>query len=345
MNKKIKKPLNFNYIINKISQNNDLESNEATFAFNQIMQGKVSEIEISAFLFGLSIKGETLLELLSATKVLRKVSLSINSPLNTIDTCGTGGDALGTYNVSTAVAIVTAACGVPVAKHGNKAISSKSGSSDILSKLGVNINANIEKVEESLNEIGLCFLMAPLYHKAMRHVSKVRSTLGIKTIFNLLGPLINPANTKRQLIGVYHRKWLLPLAKCLDSLGSTKVWVVNGMDGMDEITITSDSEVVEFYKGKLKSFKINPKKYGMKLSGLEDIKGNSPEDNAKALKDLLNGKKNAYRDIVILNSAAALVVADKCKNLSEGISLAANNIDNGKAFNKLNLLIKKSNEQ
>ncbi len=336
--------LNLNKILVSVSLGKDLSKADCSFMFNHIMNGNVSDVQIAGFLMGLAVKGETIEELIASTNVLRKKSIKINSPRNTIDTCGTGGDSKGSLNISTAVAIVAASCEVNVAKHGNRAVSSKSGSSDVLTALGVNINAGLKKVEESLFKLGLCFLAAPLYHSSMKNVAKVRSQLGIRTIFNLLGPLINPANAKKQLIGVYDNKWLMPVAKCLKELGSEKVWVVHGCDGMDEITVTGNTNIVELNYGKVNKMSINPSELGINISKEGQLKGGSADENAAAMIDLFKGAEGSYRDIVVLNTAASLVVAEKCETLVQGIIIAKEAIDTGKSLNKLDLFIKLSKE-
>ena len=327
----------FNKIFQKIYIGNDLDIKEATKAFNYIMSGEITKAELSAFLVTLSLKGISHSELLSAVKVIRSKSIKIKCKGNIVDTCGTGGDKKNTLNVSTATAILASAAGVKVAKHGNKAVSSKSGSSDVLKQLGVNVDASIKNVEKSLELINLCFLMAPLYHKAMKNVAEVRSLLKVPTIFNILGPLLNPANASTQLIGVYSKDWLLPIAKCLKELKVDRAWVVNGEDGLDEITTTTCTNVVEVYKGKLRKFKINPVKLGLKKIELKEIKGRDSIYNANQIIKLINNnKKNkAYEDIVVLNTAAVLVISGKCKNLKQGIEVSRKNIINGNAFKKL----------
>ena len=337
--------MHFNKLFQKIYNGRDLNATEATSAFNNIMSGRINNSELAAFLVTLSLKGISSTELLSAVQVIRSKSIKIKSNGNIVDTCGTGGDKKNTLNISTATAILAAASGVKVAKHGNKSVSSKSGSSDVLEKLGININSPIKNVEKSLNLIGLCFLMAPLYHKAMKNVAEVRALLKVPTIFNILGPLLNPANASIQLIGVYSKDWLMPIATCLKELKIKRAWIVNGQDGLDEISTTSNTNVIEVYKGKIKSFKINPVKLGIKKIKLEEIKGKTASYNANQITKLFNNKKSnkAYEDIVVLNTAAVLVIAGKCKNLKEGIAFARKNLINGNALKKLLNLKKLSN--
>ena len=337
--------MQFNKIFYKVYNKQDLSSSEAIQAFNYIMSGKISNILISAFLVSLSLKGISDNELLAAVKVLRSKSLKIKSIGNIVDTCGTGGDNKNTLNISTATAILAAASGVKVAKHGNKSVSSKSGSSDVLEKLGINLNASLKKVEKSLNSINICFLMAPLYHKAMKNVADVRSELKIPTLFNILGPLLNPANASTQLIGVYKKKWLLPIANCLVALKVKKAWVVHGQDGLDEITTTTNTDAIEVNNNKIRKFTINPQKLGIKKTKLNQLKGKDPKYNATQIINLFtnNNKNKSYEDIVVLNTAAVLFISGKCTNIRKGIELARENINNGNAFKKLKELKNMSN--
>jgi anthranilate phosphoribosyltransferase len=286
---------------------------------------------MGAFLMALRVRGETVDEIAGAAKVMRAKALRIRAPLGAIDTCGTGGDARGTYNISTGAALVVAACGVPVAKHGNRALSSKSGSADVLAALGVNIEADMALVEKSLAEAGIGFLMAPRHHSAMRHVGPTRVELGTRTIFNLLGPLSNPAGTTRQLIGVFHRQWTRPMAEVLGQLGSERAWVVHGSDGLDEITTTGATYVSELKDGKVTSFEVTPEDAGLTRADPDDLKGGDPAKNAAAITAMLAGEPGPYRDIVALNAAAALIVAGRAADLKAGVALAADAIASGKA--------------
>ena len=337
--------MNFNQYFQKVFDKRNLLKEEAEDAFNLIMSAKVSNIEISGFLVALSLKGIVHDELVSAVKVLRAKCIKIKTKGTIVDTCGTGGDKKHTLNISTATAILAAACGVQVAKHGNKSVSSNSGSSDVLEKLGVNINASKNKVEKCLENSKLCFLMAPLYHRAMKNVAEVRSKLKIPTIFNLLGPLLNPANANIQLIGVYSYEWMLPIAKCLKDLKIKKAWVVHGQDGLDEITTTTKTDVIEVNNNKIKRFTVDPAKLKLKKSKLSYLKGKDASYNAKQISDLFSGniKNIYYKEIILLNTAAILVLTNKCKNLKQGIEIAEKNIINGNALKKLNLLRKLTN--
>lgn len=325
-------------ILTTLAKGEDLPREDAEKAFQIIMNGGATPAQIGAFLIGLRIKGETVDEITAGAHILRSKAATLSAAENAIDTCGTGGDMKYTLNISTAVAIVVAGCGVPVAKHGNRSISSASGSSDVLKSLGVNITADAETSERALKECNLCFMMAPLYHKAVRHVADVRVELGLRTIFNLLGPLANPAGTKRQIVGVYDRKWCAPLAHVLQNLGATHAWVVSGDDGMDEITTTTTSHIVELKDGTIREFSLDPADYGIEYITEMDLRGEDGEYNAKAMSKLLSGEKGAYRDIVLLNSAAALIIAGKCDSIEDGLLLAAKSIDSRKAIQTLGAL-------
>ena len=263
--------------------------------------------------------------------------------LNAIDVCGTGGDNAGTLNISTAVAIICAACGVKVAKHGNRAASSKSGAADVLAALGVNIDADPALLQKALFNVGTCFLWAPKHHSAMRHVGPSRVELGTRTIFNLMGPMLNPAGVKRQLVGVFSPQWLEPMANVLKNLGTEHAWLVHGNDGLDEITTTTSTQAVELKNGTLRKFEITPEQFGLKRAKPGDIKGGDPAANAQAMRDLFDGMTGPYRDIVVLNAAAALVIADKTPDIPGGIALAAEALDFGKARHVLDELIKTTN--
>jgi len=333
----------FKTLINKIASGGTLTRQESYKAFNYMMSGDATGAQIGGFLMGLRLRGETIEEIVGAAEAMRAKALFITAPDNAVDTCGTGGDGAHTYNISTAVAIVLAAAGVSVAKHGNRAISSKSGSADVLEYLGVNIDADMAVVERNLAEIGIGFMMAPRHHSAMRHVGPSRTSLGTRTIFNLLGPLSNPAGAKYQVIGVFDKKWTAPLADVLGKLGSARVWVVHGADGLDELSISGPSFVAEYHGGKISSFEVSPEDAGLSRHPVSDLKGGDAAYNARALKQVLQGKKNAYRDIVLLNCAAALLVAGKAKDLADGAQQAAQAIDSGGAAEKLKQWVEMSN--
>lgn len=318
-------------ILTLLAKRQDLPCEEAERAFQIILSGGATPAQMGAFLMGLRQKGETVDEIIAGATVMRAKMKTIHAPANTIDCCGTGGDGSRTLNISTASAIVIAACGVTVAKHGNRAITSASGSSDVLYELGINIEVEPAIAEKALAECGMCFLMAPIYHASLRHVGSVRLELGLRTIFNLLGPLANPAGVKRQVIGVYAREWVEPMARTLQALGTEKAWVVCGEGGMDELTTTGETFVASLHNGVIETFTLTPESVGLAPATLNDIKGQDAEYNAKALTDLLAGKKTPYRDIVLLNAAAGLIVADKTADLKEAIELAKVALDSGKA--------------
>jgi len=330
-------------LLAKLATGAALSLDESRTAFEIMMSGEASPDQTGAFLMGLRVRGETVDEITGAAMVMREKALAIDAPPGTIDTCGTGGDATGTFNISTGAALVVAACGVPVAKHGNKAMSSKSGSADVLAALGVNIDADMALVREALWHAGIGFMMAPRHHGAMRHVGPVRVALGTRTIFNLLGPLSNPAGAKRQLIGVFDRKWARPMAEVLGKLGSEKVWVVHGNDGMDELTTTGPSQVAELKDGQVATFDVTPEDAGLARASLDDLKGGDPATNAAAIRELLDGKPGPYRDIVLLNAAGALVVADKAGDLKSGVAVAAEAVDGGRGRAVLDHLVEITN--
>jgi anthranilate phosphoribosyltransferase len=320
-----------------------LTQEQATVAFETMMNGDATATQIGAFLMGLRVRGETVDEITAGARVMRAKAVKINAPADAIDTCGTGGDASGTYNISTAVGIVVASLGVPVAKHGNRALSSKSGSAEVLAQLGVNIEAEGPVLEKCLAEANICFMMAPRHHGAMRHVGPSRVELGMRTIFNLMGPLSNPAGAKRQLIGVFDAQWVLPLAEVLRQLGSEKVWVVHGLDGLDEMTTTNTTLVAELDKGAITQFEVSPADAGLVVADSADLIGGDPAENAKAMTAIFDGQPGAYRDIVLLNSAAALIVADKVSTLKDGVAMSAGAIDGGQARDTLAKLAAVSN--
>jgi anthranilate phosphoribosyltransferase len=291
----------------------------------------------------LRVRGETVDEITGAVRAMRGKMLPVETDAAAIDIVGTGGDNVGTWNVSTLAAILVAACGVKVAKHGNRAASSKSGAADVLTALNVKVGLTPEHVARCIDEAGVGFMMAPTHHASMRHVGPVRTELGTRTIFNLLGPLSNPASVKRQVVGVFSPGWLEPIAETLRMLGSDRVWVVHGADGLDELTTTGPTHVVELKDGKLTRFDVSPADAGLKLSTMDDLRGGEPAVNAVALKGVLQGAKNAYRDIAVLNAAAGLVVAGKAGTLADGARMAEAAIDSGKASETLARLVTISN--
>ena len=312
---------------------------QAELAFNIIMDGEATNAQIGGLLMALRSRGESIDEYTAAAFVMRSKCHKVNAPDGSIDIVGTGGDGKSTLNISTATAIVTAGTGVVVAKHGNRNLSSKSGASDALSQSGVNVMVEPEVVERAINEAGIGFMMAPMHHPAVKHVMPARMELGTRTIFNILGPLTNPASVKRQLTGVYSRALINPMAEVLLELGSQKAWLVHGSDGTDEISIAGITWVAALENGIIKNLEINPEDAGLPVHPFEAIIGGTPEYNAAAMATLLDGKKSAYRDAVILNTAAALIVADKANSLTEGAEMAADSIDSGAAKAKLEALV------
>ncbi len=322
----------FKSIIAKLATGASLSACESRAAFDMLLEGQTTPAQTGAFLMALRLRGETVPEIAGAVTAMRAKMLRVNAPANAVDVVGTGGDNIGTYNISTLASFIVASCGVPVAKHGNRAASSKSGAADVLEALGVNTNLDDLGVEHCLAKANLGFMFAPMHHPAMRHVGAVRGELGIRTIFNILGPLSNPAGVKHQIIGAFSRDLLHPIVETLRELGSTKIWAVHGSDGLDEITTTSATHVVELHHDKIREFEILPEDFGFPRATLDDLKGGDAAYNAAALKAVLMGAKNAYRDISVLNSAAALVVANFASDLNHGILLASNALDSGAAF-------------
>lgn len=311
--------------------------------FNAIMDGDVSQIQMSAFLVALKMRGERVEDIAAAASVMREKATIVSAPDGAMDIVGTGGDGIGTYNISTATAFVVAGCGIPVAKHGNKAISSKSGAADVLSSLKINLDCDMARVSQALQEAGVCFLMAPRHHSAMRHVGPVRADLGTRTIFNLLGPLANPALVKRIMVGVFDRKWCRPFAEALAQLGTTHAWVVHGSDGLDEVTTTGETYVCALEEGALREFTISPADLDLPLATLDDLRGGTPEENADHLRALLDGVAGPYRDIVIFNAAAALVGGGHAATLSDGAAMAIASLDEGRAKAALENLVRITN--
>lgn len=304
-------------------------------AMELIMSGGSSDSQTGAFLMALALRGETPEEITGAASVLRDRALTILAPEDAVDCCGTGGDFSGSYNISTAVALVAAACGVPVAKHGNRAASSKSGAGDVLEKLGINLDMPVERLEEALERFNYCFLMAPRHHSAVKHVVPIRQQLGVRTIFNLLGPLANPAGTRYQLLGVFDERWILPVAQALYNLGSQRAWIVHGSDGMDEITLTGPTRIAILDGGTVREDLLTPADFGLPGCKPDDLKGGSPETNAQALLAILKGERNAYRDVVLANAAAVLKIHGSTDDLKAGVERAADAVDSGRALEVL----------
>ena len=329
----------FKASIEQILSGKNLNDMEAERLMDSIMEGNMTDSQVSAVLIALRTKGETVEEITGFARAMKEKSKRVNVSDYSIDTCGTGGSGRGTFNISTAVSIVSSAGGISVAKHGNRAVSSKSGSADVLLELGFNINVEPARAEKCLRENGMTFLFAPNYHLAMKNVAGIRSELGIRTIFNMLGPLSNPADVKGQVLGVYDGKLTDTVANVLVKLGRERALVVHGDDGLDEITTTTTTKVSEVRDGVVKTYKINPKDYGITIAKPEDIEGGDAVENAQIILDIFKGVRGPKRDIVLINSAAALYVGKKVDSLGEGMKLAAEIIDSGIALKKLNELI------
>jgi anthranilate phosphoribosyltransferase len=333
----------FKPFLAKIVTGASLERAEARAAFDLILSGEVTSAQIGGFLIGLRQRGESVDEITGAVSAMRAQMRRVEAPDDAIDIVGTGGDGHGTYNVSTLAALIVAACGVPVAKHGNRAASSKSGSSDILSALGVRLGLTPAEVNLCITGAGIGFMSAQAHHEAMRHVGPARAELGTRTIFNLLGPLSNPAGVKRMLLGVFSPAWLEPLAEVLRELGAECAWIVHGSDGLDEITTTGPTKVVALEAGQFRSFEIMPEDAGLPRVTLADLRGGDPAHNAAALRAILEGARTPYRDIALLNAAAALVIAAKAANLREGVAIADAALQSGKVTQVLDKLVNLSN--
>ncbi len=321
-----------------IAATRPLTGTEAEAAFGALFEGAATPAQIDGLLMALRVRGETVDEIAAATRAMRARMNRIKAPANAMDIVGTGGDGKGTLNISTATAFVVAGAGVPVAKHGNRNLSSKSGSADALTHLGLNVMATPEMAERALAETGICFMMAPMHHPAMRHVGPARAELGTRTVFNLLGPMTNPGGVRRQLTGTFDRVWNRPMAETLRELGSESVWIVHGSDGTDEISIAGPTWVVQLKDGEITEFEISPEDAGLPVHSFDAILGGDPAENAAALRALLAGETGAYRDAVLLNSAAALLIAGIAANLAEGAEIAAEAIDSGAAQAKLDAL-------
>ncbi len=332
----------FRAVLAKVAAGQVLSEDEAAAAFDRIMSGEVTASQMGGFLMGLRVRGEAVSEIAGAARTMRTKALAIEAPPGAIDTVGTGGDGSGSFNISTAAALVAAGAGVPVAKHGNRNFSSKSGAADILAALGVNLDCDMALVQRAIWDAGICFLMAPRHHSATRHVGPTRAELGTRAIFNLLGPLSNPAGVKRQLVGVFAAEWVTPVAEVLGRLGSEHAWVVHG-DGLDEITTAGTTRVAELKDGKVRAFELTPEQVGLKRVTKDQLKGAEPAANAARLRALLDGEAGPLRDVVLLNAGAALVIAGKASALRAGMDLAATAIDSGKARLALDRLIAVTN--
>lgn len=317
-------------VLARLAAGERLAESEAEHAFGIIMAGEATPAQIAGLLMAMRVRGETVAELTGAVRAMRARMMAIEAPEGAIDIVGTGGDASGSLNISTATALVVAGCGVPVAKHGNRALSSRSGAADALAALGINLDVPLDRLESVLAQTGMVFLMAPRHHSALRHAAGPRVELGTRTIFNLLGPLANPARVKRQLTGAYHPDWLRPMAETLARLGTERAWLVHGQ-GLDEIALSGETRVVSLDNGSIREFSIAPEDAGLRRSPPEAIRGGEPAENALALTELLAGTPGPYRDVVLLNAAAALVVAGRTDDLRAGVEEAARSIDSGAA--------------
>jgi anthranilate phosphoribosyltransferase len=333
----------FRALIAKVATGAPLTRDEAALAFDRMMSGEATPSQMGALLMGLRVRGETVDEITGAVTTMRAKMLKVGAPADAVDIVGTGGDASGSYNISTCAAFIAAGAGLPIAKHGNRALSSKSGSADVLGALGVMIDLNPAQVGRCIREAGIGFMFAPAHHPAMKNVGPTRVELGTRTIFNLLGPLSNPAGVKRQMIGVFSRQWIEPMAHVLKNLGAEAIWVVHGSDGLDEITTTGPTAVAALENGQVRTFEINPADVGLKPATAEDLRGGDANRNAEALLDVLNGAKTAFRDIAVLNAAAAIVISGKAQDLKDGVDQAAKAIDSGAAKARLDKLVAVSN--
>ncbi|HEX3438905.1 MAG TPA: anthranilate phosphoribosyltransferase [Pseudolabrys sp.] len=329
----------FKALIAKVATGASLTREESASAFDRMMSGEATPSQMGGLLMGLRVRGETVDEITGAVTTMRAKMLSVKAPADAVDVVGTGGDASGSYNISTCAAFILAGCGVPVAKHGNRALSSKSGAADVLQALGVKIDLNSEQVGACIRDAGIGFMFAPAHHPAMKNVGPTRVELGTRTIFNLLGPLSNPAGVKRQMIGTFSRHWIEPMAQVLANLGSESIWVVHGSDGLDEITTSGPTSVAELKDGKIRTFDITPEDAGLPRGKPDALRGGDADHNARALLDVLRGKRGPFRDVAVLNAAAALIVAGKAKDLKDGAAIATKAIDSGEAEGRLDRLI------
>jgi len=330
-------------IIGKVATGATLSREEAASAFDSMMSGEATPSQMGALVMALRVRGETVDEITGAVSVMRAKMLRVDAPANAIDIVGTGGDGSGSVNVSTCASFIVAGAGIPVAKHGNRALSSRSGAADVLAALGVKIDLRPDQVGRCIKEAGIGFMFAPAHHPAMKNVGPTRVELATRTIFNLLGPLSNPADVKRQMVGVFSRQWVEPLAQVLKNLGSEAAWVVHGSDGLDEITLTGSTFVAALENGTIRTFEISPDEADLPRCGNEGLKGGDAEANATALMSVLEGMPSPYRDVALLNAAAALLVARRAKTLREGVAIGRDSLDSGAAAARLKQLIAVSN--
>ncbi|WP_439925656.1 anthranilate phosphoribosyltransferase [Nitrobacter sp. JJSN] len=331
-------------LIGKVATGATLTREEASSAFDRMMSGEATPSQMGGLLMALRVRGETVDEITGAVAAMRSKMLRVKAPADAVDVVGTGGDGSGSVNVSTCASFIVAGAGVPVAKHGNRALSSKSGAADCLAALGIKIDLTPEQVGRCINEAGIGFMFAPAHHPATKNVNPTRTELATRTIFNLLGPLSNPAGVTRQMVGVFSRKWVEPLAQVLKNLGSDSVWVVHGSDGLDEITLAGPTFVAALENGNIRSFEVTPEDGGLSRAGGDALKGGDAEANAISLHGVLEGKPGAFRDVALLNAAAALIVAGKAKDLKDGVALGTKSLDSAAAMDKLKRLIAVSND-
>jgi anthranilate phosphoribosyltransferase len=333
----------FKSIIGKVATGATLTREEATSAFDSMMSGEATPSQMGGLLMALRVRGETVEEITGAVSAMRGKMLRVTAPVEAVDIVGTGGDGSGSVNVSTCAAFIVAGSGIPVAKHGNRALSSRSGAADVLASLGVKIDLRPDEVGRCVREAGIGFMFAPAHHPAMKNVGPTRVELATRTIFNLLGPLSNPAGVKRQMVGVFSRQWVQPLAQVLRNLGSQSVWVVHGSDGLDEITLTGPTFVAALEDGEIRTFEVTPEEAGLARCDSEGLKGGDADANAVALQSVLDGKPSPYRDVALLNAAAALIVAGRVKTLKEGVEIGQTSLDSGAAAARLKHLVAVSN--
>jgi len=333
----------FKTLLAKVAGNTALTREESAHAFDRMMSGEATPSQMGALLMALRVRGETVDEITGAVTAMRAKMLKVDAPPNAIDIVGTGGDAKGSFNISTCASFIVAGAGVPIAKHGNRALSSKSGAADVLGALGVKIELTPEQVRDCIHEAGIGFMFAPAHHPAMKNVGPTRVELGTRTIFNLLGPLSNPAGVKRQMVGTFSKQWVEPMAQVLKNLGSESVWVAHGSDGLDEISISGPTSIAALENGTVRTFEIKPEDIGIKALPHDAVRGGDADTNAATLRSVLKGDKSAFRDVSILNAAAALIVAGKAKDLAEGAKVAAQSLDSGAAASRLEKLIAVSN--
>ncbi|MDQ0507456.1 anthranilate phosphoribosyltransferase [Xanthobacter agilis] len=329
----------FKPLLGKVATGASLTRDEAAIVFDKMMSGEATPSQMGALLMGLRVRGETVDEIAGAVSVMRAKMLPVSAPAGAVDVVGTGGDASGSYNISTCASFIVAGAGVPVAKHGNRALSSKSGAADVLTALGVRIDLAPAGISRCIAEAGIGFMFAPSHHPAMKHVGPTRVELGTRTIFNLIGPLSNPAGVTRQMVGVFAKSWIVPLAEVLKTLGSERAFVVHGSDGLDEITISGTTDIAVLEDGRIHTFQVTPEDVGLARAPAEALKGGDAKVNAIALTAVLDGARNAYRDVSLFNAAATLVVAGRAKDLRQGVEMATASLESGAAKTKLEQLV------